>query len=170
MPEMVFCGLLVPSLSSPKWGEQKGTHRGGGAANPRAENAGAGGKDVDKRAVVGEAGLGITASGGADGANRGLRGGRVVGSVLVVVAGGDGEEDAGVDQGLGSRVGRAGEGTAQRHVGDGAVGAAARLDVVDDKVHAGDDTGAGTVSIVFLGGKGEPYLEPEPWALRTLTA
>lgn len=74
------------------------------AADPGARDVGAGGENVNDRAVVGEGRAGIAPGGGADGADEGLIGGRGVGGVGVAVAGRDGQEVAGVDDGAGGGI------------------------------------------------------------------
>jgi hypothetical protein len=78
-----------------------------------------------------------------DGACSSLAGGRVKGRVIVAVAGGDGEEHARPDQCGGGRVDGRRLATAQGHVGDSAVGAAAGRRVGGNKIDAGDDAGRG---------------------------
>lgn len=98
------------------------------------ENVGAGGKDVDDAAIVGEAGAGVLGDGGADDAGALLRGGGDVVGVLVLVAGGV------VD---GGRVA-----AAEAHAGKDALGARAAARVGDDKVHAGNDARVGAGPLV----------------------
>jgi hypothetical protein len=112
------------------------------AANPSAQDAAAGGLDVDDGAVVGVAGLGVVPVGGADGADGRLGGRRVVGGVRIVVARGDGHEDARVDERGRGPVDRGRVAAAQGHVGDDTLGAAALGRILGDEVDAGDDTGA----------------------------
>ena len=113
----------------------------GGAADPGREDGGAGGEDVDDGAVVGEGRAGIRGGGGTDSAGRGGRGRGVVGSVGVVVTGGDGKEVAGVGDGSGGAVDGGGVATAEGHVDNDTVGAAAAGGIGDDAVHASNDTG-----------------------------
>ena len=126
------------------------THGGAGASNVGADDAAPGGEDVDDGAVVGVGRQGVGVGGGADGAGGGLGGGRVVGRVGGAVAGGDGEEDAGLDEGGGGGVDGGGPGAAERHVGHG--GARARGGVGRHEVDAGDDArvGAGPAGVEHL--------------------
>lgn len=113
-------------------------------ADPRGQNVGAGGEDVDEGTEVGVRGKSISRGGGTDSAGGGLRGGRVAGGVGTVVSGGDGQEDTGADHVGGGSVDGSGLGATERHVGDGTVGAAAGLGVGGDVVHARDDTRVGS--------------------------
>lgn len=122
---------------------QGGTSTYSAATGDSGGDAAAGGKDVDEAAVVGEGRAGISRGGGADGAGGGGRGGRVVGSVRVVVASGDTEEDAAAHERGSGRVERGRVATAQGHVDDDTVGAAAAGRVGDNKVHAADDARVG---------------------------
>lgn len=127
---------------------------GRGGADPGGEDVGAGGEDVDDAAVVGVAGDGVGRGGGADGADAGLRGGRVVGRVGAVVTGRDGQEDARADEPRRRLVEGARLAAAQRHVGHGAVGAVAALGVAGHEVDARDDArvGAGALGVQHLDG------------------
>lgn len=127
---------------------------GAGGADPGRGDGSAGGEDVDNGAVVGVGGNGISRGGGADSADGGLGSGRVVGGVGTVVAGGDSEEDTGLNHGGSGAVGGGRVAAAERHVGNGAVGAVAALRVLGDKVHAGNDTrvAAGPVGVEHLDG------------------
>jgi hypothetical protein len=148
VPEMVFYHVFVSIFCSKESGEvQVRTYRSSGAANPGAQDAAARGLDIDGRAVVGVAGLGIVPVGGADGADGRLGSGRVVRGVGVVVAGGDSQEDTGIDEGRSRVVDGSRVATAQGHVGDGTVGAVALGRIVDDEVDAGNDTGAKGVEV-----------------------
>lgn len=102
------------------------------------------GKNVDDGAVVRVAGAGISGSGGADGTDGGLGGGRRVSGILVVVSGSDGQEDTGVDHGLGGAVDRGRSTTTEGHVGDRAGRARSGLDIGGDEVHASNDAGGST--------------------------
>lgn len=114
-----------------------GTH--GAAANPGGQDVAARGKDVDKVAVVGVRGAGISRGGSADSADGGLRSRGVVGSVGAVVAGSDTEEDVVADERGSSAVDSSRVATAQRHVGNDTLGAVAVAGVGGDVVDAGDD-------------------------------
>lgn len=123
-------------------GERGGTYGGAGAADPARQNILTGSEDIDDAAVVRETGAGVGPGAGADSAGRRGGGRRIVGSVGVVVAGGDGKEHTGVGDGGGSAVDGGGETTTERHVGNGAGGAAPGARVGHDEVHAGDDARA----------------------------
>lgn len=112
-----------------------------GGPDPGAEDVRARGVHVDEAAIVGIGRLGVARRGGADGADARLAGGRVVGRVGVVIAGRDSEEDARVDERRCRAVDGCRLATTQRHVGDGAVGAAASPRVRSDEVDAGNNAG-----------------------------
>lgn len=113
-------------------------------ADPRGQNVGAGGEDIDEGTEVGVRGKGVSRGGGTDSAGGGLGGGRVAGGVGSVVTGGDGQEDTGADHVGGGSVDGGRLGSTERHVGDDTVGAAAALGVGGDVVHARDDTRVGS--------------------------
>jgi hypothetical protein len=109
-----------------------------GAGDGRAR-----GKDIDDAAVVGVGSKAIRRGGCADGAGGRLRGRRLGAGVGSFVSGSDAEEDAGRDNVGSGRVERSRLGSAQGHVGNEALGAAAAgLGVTGDEVHASNDTGA----------------------------
>ncbi len=118
------------------------TYRGRGAANPRAQDARARSLNVDDGTVVGVAGLGVVLVSGTDCADGGLRSRGVVGSVVVVVAGGNGKENTRVDKGRCGVVDGGRVAAAQGHVGNCAVGAAPGGRIIGDKVDAGNDARA----------------------------
>ena len=126
----------------------------GAATDPGAQDVGAGGLDVDDTAIVGVAGLTVAAVGGANGADGSLRGRRVVGRVGVVVAGGDGEKDTGINKGGGGLVNGGRVATTKGHVGNDTLGAAALGGIGGNEVDASDDTGgaAGAVGAENLDG------------------
>lgn len=107
-----------------------------------------GGEDINGTAVVGEAGAAVVAVGGANGADRRLRSGRGVGSISVVVSGGDSDEDTRALEVRNGVVDRLGVATTERHRGNNAIGAVAVAVVVGNIVHAGDDGGELTGAIV----------------------
>lgn len=113
-----------------------------GAADPGAQDVAAGGLNVDNGAVVGVVGLGVGLIGGSHGADGGLGGGRGVRRVDVLVAGGDGQEDACIHESGRGPVDGGRVASAKGHVRDGAVGAVAVGCVIGDEVDAGDHTRA----------------------------
>jgi len=123
-------------------------------ANPGAENAGARSKDVNRGAIVREAGLGIHAGGRANSAGRGLISGGVVSGIAVVIASGDGKEDASINKRLGGVVYSGGLTATKGYVSNGAVGAVAGLGIGSNSVYTGNDTGvrARSVSVKDLNG------------------
>jgi len=80
------------------------THSGRGAADPSAQDVSAWSLDVDTRAVVGEAGLGVVLVSGTYSAGGGLRGRGEAGGVGVAVASGDGKEESLFDESRGGGV------------------------------------------------------------------
>lgn len=119
----------------------------GGAADPGGEDVLAGSESIDDGAVVGEGSLSISAGGGTNGEGSGLGCGRRVGSVLVLVTGGDGKEETSGDSVGGGGVHGSRLAATERHVGNSAVGAAASLLVVGGEVDTGNDTRVGTGSL-----------------------
>jgi hypothetical protein len=90
-------------------------------ANPGGKDVKTGGKDVVALSVVGEVRTLVKEGGGTDG-NGVLRGGRgVVAGVCVVVTGGNGEVDAGVDGSVDRKVKSGGLATTKGHVGSRAL-------------------------------------------------
>lgn len=109
------------------------------AANPGGLDISSGGENINGTAVVGEAGAAVVAVRSTDGADRRLRGGRGVGSISVVVAGSDSNEDTRALELRNGAVDGLGVTTTKGHGGDNAVGAVAVGVVVGDIVHTGDD-------------------------------
>lgn len=126
------------------------TYSSAGASNVGADDAASGSEDVDDGAVVGVGRQRVSVGGRADGAGGRLGGRGVVGRVGSAVPGGDGEEDAGLDEGGGGRVHGGGPAATEGHVGDG--GARARGGVAGHEVDAGDDArvGAGPAGVEDL--------------------
>lgn len=154
----------VGSETSNVGGGHGGTVIGvGAAAGDGGLDVNTGGEDVDEGSVVGEAGEAIAGVGGTDGAGLGGRGRGEGGGIGGRVTGSDGEEEAGVGDGVSGIVDGLGEATAERHVHDNTVGAALAGSVGDDELHTGNDTSAEKmVSIEILrraeGCKGESLL------------
>lgn len=86
------------------------------ASDPGGGDISAGGKDVKDGAKVAVRGPGIPGLGGTDGDGAGSGGGRGVGSVEVVISGGNGKDDTGSDGVVDGGVEGSGESTAQAHV------------------------------------------------------
>ena len=102
----------------------RGTRDGVGGvlrANPGGEDVQARGKDVVALSVVGEVRTLVAEGGGTNG--DGVLGSRrrVVAGVCVVVTGGNGEVDAGIDGSVDGKVKSSGLATAKRHVGSRAL-------------------------------------------------
>lgn len=121
-------------------------HRGaadlvGLAAGPGGGDVRAGREDVDDAAEVGVGGQGVVDGSGANSAGGRLGGGGVAGGVGAVIAGGDGEEEAGLDDLGGGGVHGIGLATTQRHVDDNTLGARLAGAVLGDELHTGNDTG-----------------------------
>ena len=108
-----------------------------------AGDAVTGGVDVDDVAVVGEARDDVALAGGADGADTRRGGRRGVLSIDAVVSGGDGNEDARFNERIGRVVAGLAVSAAERHVDDGARGAAARRVVPGREVHRVQDRASG---------------------------
>lgn len=138
VPEMVFyrrsCQRFEPFNTQNPTEEAYAT-----TANPGGGDAGTGGENVESSTIVGEGGAAVSRVGRTDSADTGLRGGRGVGGITVVVASGDGDKDARGLQARGGLVDGGRVATAEGHAGDDALGAVARGAVGGDKVHAGND-------------------------------
>jgi len=91
------------------------------AANPGGLDVQTGAEDVDALADIGEVGTFIGESRGTDSDGVGGSGARVVASVGVVVASGDGKVDTGIDSGVDSHVEGWGLTPTQAHVGSRAL-------------------------------------------------
>lgn len=141
-------GVLEATHVSAKATKPKGitkawfTHGSGGTANPGAQNRGAGSKDVNDRTVVGEAGADIARGGSTNGADGRLGGGRRVGSIGILVASRDSEEDARPNKSSGSAVNCRRLAPAKGHIGDGTLRARTGSRVRGNEVDAGDDARA----------------------------
>jgi hypothetical protein len=118
------------------------------STDPSGQDTASRRKDVDEAAVVGVVGDGVGAVGGTHGADGGL-GGRGEGAGIGgAITGGDGEEDAAGDEVGGGSVDGGRVGSAQGHVGKGAVRAPAAGGVSRDVVDAGNDAGVGAGAAV----------------------
>ena len=121
----------------------------GAASDPGGEDGGARSENVNKRAIVGVVGCKDVAGGnGANGADGGLGGRGEARRLSLGVSCGNGKEDAGLDHGGGAGVDGIGLASSQAHAGEHALGAVARLGVLDSKVHARDDLGVGPGAFV----------------------
>lgn len=139
------------------------------AADPGGGDAGAGGENVQGRAVVAVRGAGAGRGDGADGERAGGGGGGVVCGVGVVVSGGHGKGDSGGHGVVDGAVDGGRVGASETHVGDwwkpvsvscvsrflhgwGIVtrlcGSSIALGVGGDPVDAGNDTGVGAGTVV----------------------
>ena len=121
------------------------THGSGGAADPSAQDRGAGSEDVDHGTIVGEARAAIARGGGPDSAGGGLRRRGRVRGIGVLVAGRDSQENASPDERRGGAVNGRGAASAKGHVGDGTVGARASAGVRGDEVNSRNDARANAV-------------------------
>jgi len=122
--------------------------------NPRTQHIHTRSKDIHQRAIVGEPRADIKLIARTDSARRRLRRRRVVRRIVIAIPRRNSKEHPRLDHRRRGVVDGRGARPAQRHVGDGAVGAAARGRVGRDKVHAGDDAGrgAGAVGVEDLDG------------------
>lgn len=159
LAETIGSLTLAQEVGSEASNVRRGHGRAGQGVALTTGNAGedidTGGEDIDDSAKVGEVGNDVLGVRGADGAGAGLGGGGALASVGGLVTGSDGEEDSGLDDGGGGVVDSLGEATAQRHVGNSAVGALAGSGILGNELDTGDDTavGAGTTVVEDLDGE-----------------
>jgi hypothetical protein len=106
------------------------------------------GQDVNESTVIGEGSQAIRAIGCPNSEHSRLRGRRRVASIVGLVTGSGRHKDTGRNGIGGGGVYSGGACATQRHVGDSAAGAAARLCIVGNVVDAGNDTGVGTLHLV----------------------
>lgn len=177
VPEMVFYRRIQcqpwNGLMNHHWKGMKETYGSGSAPNPSRQDTRARCEDVNKAPVVRVARARIGAVSSANGAGGLLAGGRVERSIIVAIPRSDSEEDTRIDQGACGGVDRRRETAAQRHVGHGAVGAAACLGVGGHEVHARNDAGARVLLVPRVRKREQDCktdLVPEPLESRTLTA